>query len=88
MMTDMPFYRKEKNKEHAKLARDRKKLYIEKLKETIEFFEDVNAKMTAILRKNHVILPNNLLIQPPSASFTTVNTWGGADEQSAPLDYI
>lgn len=82
------FYRKEKNKEHAKLARDRKKLYIEKLKETIVFFEDVNAKMAMTLRNNHVVVPNNLLTQSSGFAHTIKNTWGMADEQSAPLDYI
>ena len=81
-------YRREKNKEHAKLARDRKKLYIEKLKETIVSFEEVNAKMTMTLRANSVVLQNDFMIQRTDATHALNNSWGGVDEQSEPLDYI
>ena len=80
--------RREKNKEHAKLARDRKKIYIEKLQETVVFFEEVNAKMTMALRANSVVPQNDFMTQRTGATHALNNSWGGVDEHSEPLDYI
>ena len=77
--------RKEKNKEHAKLARDRKKLYIEKLKESIVFFEDLNSKMVASLRANNVMLQTTTSTQFSNSSY---NIHLHGETNSDPLDYI
>lgn len=68
--------KKERNKEHAKLARDRKKLFIEKLKESIVFLEDTNNRIRLHLQ---TFFPHIPLNQP-------VPSWTAEDEE--PLDYI
>ena len=59
--------RKEKNKEHAKLCRARKKIYIEKLKETILFLESTNSKM---LQQMETIDPDSRFVPSRSANST------------------
>jgi hypothetical protein len=69
-LSSLVTHRKERNRIHAKLTRDRKKLFIEKMKQTIDLLEQHNSLVKESLNnvykgKNYI----SLLLSPYSLPF-------------------
>ena len=73
--------KRDRNEEHAKLARDRKKLFIEKLKESIFYLESNNTRMRLHLQ----------VVKAEQTNYTSnnafMNVWTAKDNNNE-VDYI